>query len=157
MIRFEISPKKYSRNQKIWRRIRLMCGIALLALYIFFFFRNEIKALGNIVLAGYLILTYWPISSKKQLRFVEINDTRITWNNNEEYNIPEELNWLEITRIKRLRHNELMFFLENSFYRRIWLNDYTPNEQQVILDTIKAYAERLSLTWVEEQPAAAVA
>ena len=134
-----------------------MCGIALLALYIFFFFRNEIKALGNIVLAGYLILTYWPISSKKQLRFVEINDTRITWNNNEEYNIPEELNWLEITRIKRLRHNELMFFLENSFYHRIWLNDYTPNEQQVILDTIKAYAERLSLTWVEEQPAAAVA
>lgn len=157
MIRFEISPKKYSRNQKIWRRIRFMCGIALLALSIFFFFRNEIKALGNIVLAGYLILTYWPISSKKQLRFVEINDTRITWNNNEEYNIPEELNWLEITRIKRLRHNELMFFLENSFYRRIWLNDYTPNEQQVILDTIKAYAERLSLTWVEEQPAAAVA
>ena len=149
MIRFEIPPKVYSRNQKIWRRILFICGIALLALSIFFFFRNEIKALGNIVLAGYLILTYWPINSKKQLRFVEINDTRLRWNNDEEYNSLEELNWLEITRIKKLRHNELMFFVENSFYRRIWLNDYTPNEQQVILDTIKAYAERLSLTWVE--------
>ncbi|NDA62682.1 MAG: hypothetical protein EBX50_11655 [Chitinophagia bacterium] len=157
MIRFEIPPKVYSRNQKIWRRIRFICGIALLALSIFFFLRNEIKALGNIVLAGYLILTYWPINSKKQLRFVEINDTRLRWNNDEEYNSLEELNWLEITRIKKLRHNELMFFVENSFYRRIWLNDYTPNEQQVILDTIKAYAERLSLTWVEEGPVAAVA
>ncbi|MEI8110260.1 MAG: hypothetical protein WCH59_04645 [Chitinophagia bacterium] len=157
MIRFEIPPKVYSRNQKIWRRILFICGIALLALSIFFFFRNEIKALGNIVLAGYLILTYWPINSKKQLRFVEINDTRLRWNNDEEYNSLEELNWLEITRIKKLRHNELMFFVENSFYRRIWLNDYTPNEQQVILDTIKAYAERLSLTWVEEGPVAAVA
>ena len=55
------------------------------------------------------------------------------------------------------RSNELMIFVENSFYRRIWLKDYTPNEQQVILDTIKAYAELFSLPWVEERTVAAVA
>jgi TRAP-type C4-dicarboxylate transport system substrate-binding protein len=64
---------------------------------------------------------------------------------------------LEITRIKKIQHNELMIFVENSFYRRIWLNDYTPDQQQIIIDTIKAYGERFSLRWVEEQKEAAVA
>jgi|688.fasta_scaffold01398_11 hypothetical protein len=104
-----------------------------------------------------------PHSTKKKLRFIEINDKKIKWNNTEEYNNkllsdgPEELDWLEITRIKRIQHNELMIFVENSFYRRIWLNDYTPDEQQIIIDTIKAYAERFSLRLVEEQKEAAIA
>jgi hypothetical protein len=104
-----------------------------------------------------------PHSTKKKLRFIEINDKKIKWNNTEEYNNkllsdgPEELDWLEITRIKRIQHNELMIFVENSFYRRIWLNDYTPDEQQIIIDTIKAYGERFSLRWVEEQKEAAIA
>ena len=97
------------------------------------------------------------------LRFIEISDKKIKWNNTEEYNNkllsngPEELDWLEITRIKKIQHNELMIFVENSFYRRIWLNDYAPDQQQIIIDTIKANAERFSLRWLAEQKEAAVA
>ena len=50
-----------------------------------------------------------------------------------------------------------MFFVENSFYRRLWLNHYPADQQQIIIDTIKVYGERFSLRWVEEQKEAAVA
>ena len=92
--------------------------------------------------------------------FVEIDDQQIRWNNCEEFRggcDPDVLSWSEINRVKRLANNELMFFVENSFYRRLWLNHYPEDQQQVIIDTVKAYAERFSLRWVEEQKEAAIA
>lgn len=92
--------------------------------------------------------------------FVEIVDQQIRWNNCEEFRggrDPDVLSWSEINRVKRLANNELMFFVENSFYRRLWLNHYPEDQQQVIIDTVKAYAERFSLRWVEEQKEAAIA
>jgi|GEM_PF-848630 len=163
MIRFEIPPKTYSRNIRNLRWLGFVCGILIIVSTIFLSANNRTFLIPLILIGVNLILGCSPFQPKKLVRFVEINDKQIKWNNTEEYNNkllsdgPEKLDWLEITRIKKLRHNELMFFVENSFYRRLWLNDYTPNEQQVILDTIKAYAERLSLIWVEEGPVAAVA
>ena len=163
MIRFEIPPKTYSRNIKIWRLVGLVCGILIVVCTIFLSANNRNFLIPLIVTGVNLILICSPIQPKKLLRFIEINEKKIKWNNTEEYNNkslsngPEELDWLEITRIKRIQHNELMIFLENSFYRRIWLNDYTPDQQQIIIDTIKVYAERFSLRWVEEQKEAAVA
>ena len=163
MIRFEIPPKIYSQRQKIWRWVGFCSGTAFLVLAFFFISGNKFRQFSYFILGANLILFYSPITPKKQIRFVELDDTQIKWNNNEEYNNklltngPEVLSWQEITRIKRLQNNELMFFVENSFYRRLPLNNYAPEEQTIILDTIKAYAERLSLTWVEEQPVAAVA
>ena len=93
--------------------------------------------------------------------FLEIDDQQIRWNNNEgfrwEIGDPDVLSWSEINRVKRLANNELMFFVENSFYRRLWLNHYPADQQQIIIDTIKAYGERFSLRWVEEQKEAAIA
>jgi hypothetical protein len=163
MIRFEIPPKTYSRNIKIWRWVGLVCGILIVVCTIFLSTNNRSFLIPLLLIGVNLILTCSPIQPKKKLRFIEINDKKIKWNNTEEYNNkllsdgPEELDWLEITRIKRIQHNELMIFVENSFYRRIWLNDYTPDEQQIIIDTIKAYAERFSLRLVEEQKEAAIA
>lgn len=163
MIRFSIPPKAYSGNKKIWRWVRFILGVALVLISFFWYSGNQLRQFFYFIFGVNIALSNAPIMPKKQLRFIEINDTQIKWNNYEEYNNklltngPEELNWLEITRIKRLMQNELMLFEENSFYRRIWLNEYTVHEQQIIIDTIKAYAERFSLPWVEEQSARAVA
>lgn len=163
MIRFSIPPKAYSRNKKIWRWVSFIVGLALVLMSFFWYSGNQLRQFFYFIFGINVALSNSPILPKKQLRFIEINDTQIKWNNYEEYNNklltngPEELNWLEITRIKKLKQNELMLFVENSFYRRIWLNEYTPNEQQIIIDTIKAYAEGLSLPWVEEQSVKEVA
>jgi hypothetical protein len=163
MIRFEIPPKTYSRNIKIWRWVGFISGIALLTLAFFLYAWSNVRRYISILYGVDLVLTFSPIQPKKMLRFIEISDKKIKWNNTEEYNNkllsngPEELDWLEITRIKKIQHNELMIFVENSFYRRIWLNDYTPDQQQKIIDTIKVYGERFSLHWVEEQKEAAIA
>lgn len=163
MIRFSIPPKAYSRNKKIWCWVSFIVGVALVLISFFWYSGNQLRQFFYFIFGVNIALSNAPIRPKKQLRFIEINNTQIKWNNYEEYNNklltngPEELKWSGITRIKKLQQNAFMFFEENSFYRQLSLSDYTPNEQQVIVDTIKAYAERFSLPWVEEQTARAVA
>jgi hypothetical protein len=160
MIRFELTPVELSKKKKRWRLLYFLFGIGLLILTIFFSSREFPWNFTSIILSSYFISTYFPFQPPKIMPFVEVDDQQIRWNNNEEYRggpDPDVLSWSEINRVKRLANNELMFFVENSFYRRLWLNHYPADEQQIIIDTIKAYAERFSLHWVEEQKEAAVA
>jgi hypothetical protein len=160
MIRFERPTVELSKKKKRWRLLLFLFGIGLLIGTIFFSSRGLPRSLNTIIFSIYLISTYFPFQPKKQMPFVEIDDQQIRWNNNEEYRggpDPDVLSWSEINRVKRLANNELMFFVENSFYRRLWLNHYPADQQQIIIDTIKAYGERFSLRWVEEQKEAAVA
>ena len=160
MIRFELPSVELSKKKKRWRLLLLLFGISLLIYAIFFTSRGFPRNFHFIILGGYLISTYFPFQPPKIMPFVEIDDQQIRWNNNEEYRggpDPDVLSWSEINRVKRLANNELMFFVENSFYRRLWLNHYPADQQQIIIDTIKVYAERFSLRWVEEQKEAAIA
>ena len=160
MIRFELSPVELSKKKKLWRLLVFLFGICLLICTIFFSSRGLPRSFTSIILSIYFISTYFPFQPPKIMPFVEIDDQQIRWNNNEEYRggpDPDVLSWSEINRVKRLANNELMFFVENSFYRRFWLNHYPADQQQIIIDTIKANAERFSLRWVEEQKEAAIA
>jgi hypothetical protein len=160
MIRFELPSVELSKKKKRWRLLLFMFGISLLIYAIFFTSRGFPWNFHFIILSGYFISTYFPFQPPKIMPFVEIDDQQIRWNNNEEYRggpDPDVLSWSEINRVKRLANNELMFFVENSFYRRFWLNHYSADQQQIIIDTVKAYGERFSLRWVEEQKEAAVA
>ena len=160
MIRFQLTPVELSKKKKRWRLFVFLFGIGLLIGTIFFSSRGLPRSFNTIIFSIYLISTYFPFQPKKQMPFVEIDDQQIRWNNNEEYRggpDPDVLSWSEINRVKRLANNELMFFVENSFYRRLWLNHYPADQQQIIIDTIKAYGERFSLRWVEEQKEAAIA
>jgi hypothetical protein len=160
MIRFERPPVELSKKKKRWRLLLLLFGISLLIYAIFFTSRGFPWNFHFIIFSGYLISTYFPFQPPKIMPFVEIDDQQIRWNNNEEYRggpDPDVLSWSEINRVKRLANNELMFFVENSFYRRLWLNNYPADQQQTIIDTIKVYGERFSLRWVEEQKEAVIA
>lgn len=161
MIRFERPPVELSKKKKIWNVLRLVFGIILLGFTIFFDSHNKLRRLGYAVFGVNLILTSLTFRRWKLMPFLEIDDQQIRWNNNEgfrwEIGEPDVLSWLEINRVKRLANNELMFFVENSFYRRLWLNHYPADQQQKIIDTIKVYGERFSLHWVEEQKEAAIA
>jgi hypothetical protein len=161
MIRFERHPVELSKKKKIWNVLRLVVGIMFLASTIFFYSDNKLRRLGHAVLGVNLILTSLTFRRWKLMPFLEIDDQQIRWNNNEgfrwEIGDPDVLSWSEINRVKRLANNELMFFVENSFYRRLWLNHYPVDQQQIIIDTIKVYGERFSLHWVEEQKESAVA
>ena len=160
MIRFERPTVELSKKKKRWRLLLFLFGIGLLIGTIFFSSRGLPRSFNTIIFSIYLISTYFPFQPKKLMPFVEIDDQQIRWNNNEEYRggpDPDVLSWSEINRVKRLANNELMFFVENSFYRRLWLNHYPADQQQIIIDTIKAYGERFSLRWVEEQKEAAIA
>ncbi len=160
MIRIELSPVELSKKKKRWRLLFFLYGIGLLICTIFFSSRGFPRNFTSIILSIYFISTYFPFQPPKIMPFVEIDDQQIRWNNNEEYRggpDPDVLSWSEINRVKRLANNELMFFVENSFYRRLWLNNYPADQQQIIIDTIKAYGERFSLRWVEEQKVAAIA
>ncbi|MBU3744527.1 MAG: hypothetical protein FGM61_08255, partial [Sediminibacterium sp.] len=86
MIRFEIPPKAYSRNQKIWRWVGFFSGIALLTLAFYLYSGSDIRRFMSILFGVNLALTYLPIQPKKLVRFIEINDKQIKWNNSEEYN-----------------------------------------------------------------------
>ena len=160
MIRFERPPVELSKKKKRWRLLLFLFGICLLICTIFLSSRGLPRSFTSIILSIYFISTYFPFQPPKIMPFVEIDDQQIRWNNNEEYRggpDPDVLSWSEINRVKRLANNELMFFVENSFYRRLWLNNYPADQQQTIIDTIKVYGERFSLRWVEEQKEAAVA
>lgn len=160
MIRFERPPVELSKKKKRRRLLLFLFGICLLILVVFFGSRGFFRDLNLILFSCYFISTYFPFQPPKIMPFVEIDDQEIRWNNNEEYRggpDPDVLSWSEINRVKRLANNELMFFVENSFYRRLWLNHYPADQQQIIIDTIKAYGERFSLRWVEEQKEAAIA
>jgi hypothetical protein len=160
MIRFERPTVELSKKKKRWRLLLFLFGIGLLIGTIFFSSRGLPRSFTSIILSIYFISTYFPFQPPKIMPFVEIDDQQIKWNNNEEYRggpDPDVLSWSEINRVKRLANNELMFFVENSFYRRLWLNHYPADQQQIIIDTIKAYGERFSLRWVEEQKEAAIA
>ena len=160
MIRFERPTVELSKKKKRWRLLLFLFGIGLLIGTIFFSSRGLPRSFNTIIFSIYFISTYFPFQPKKQMPFVEIDDQQIRWNNNEEYRggpDPDVLSWSEINRVKRLANNELMFFVENSFYRRLWLNHYPADQQQIIIDTIKAYGERFSLRWVVEQKEAAIA
>jgi hypothetical protein len=149
-----------SKKKKLWRLLVFLFGICLLICTIFFSSRGLPRSFTSIILSIYFISTYFPFQPPKIMPFVEIDDQQIRWNNNEEYRggpDPDVLSWSEINRVKRLANNELMFFVENSFYRRFWLNHYPADQQQIIIDTIKANAERFSLRWVAEQKEAAIA
>ena len=159
MIRFERPTVELSKKKKRWRLLLFLFGIGLLIGTIFFSSRGLPRSFNTIIFSIYLISTYFPFQPKKQMPFVEIDDQQIRWNNNEEYRggpDPDVLSWSEINRVKRLANNELMFFVENSFYRRLWLNHYSADQQQIIINNIKAYGERFSLRWVEEQKEAAI-
>ena len=161
MIKFQLTPVELSKKKKLWRLLVFLFGICLLIFVIFFGFRGFFRDFYLILLSGYYISTYFPFPPPKIMPFVEIDDQQIRWNNNEgfrwEIGDPDVLSWSEINRVKRIANNELMFFVENSFYRRLWLNHYSANQQQIIIDTIKAYGERFSLRWLEEQKVAAIA
>jgi hypothetical protein len=160
MIRFERPPVELSKKKKLWKMLRLVVGIMFLASTILFDSDNKLKRFFHLAFGVNLILSSLTIRRWKLEPFVEIDDQQIRWNNNEEYRggpDPDVLSWSEINRVKRLANNELMFFVENSFYRRLWLNHYPADQQQIIIDTIKAYGERFSLRWVEEQKEAAIA
>ena len=160
MIRFERPPVELSKKKKRWRLLLFLFGICLLIFTIFFSSREFPWKFSSIISSIYFISTYFPFQPPKIMPFVEIDDQQIRWNNNEEYRggpDPDVLSWSEINRVKRLANNELMFFVENSFYRRLWLNHYPADQQQKIIDTIKVYGERFSLHWVEEQKEAAIA
>jgi hypothetical protein len=141
--------------------LRLVVGIMFLASTILFDSDNKLKRFFHLVFGVNLILSSLTIRRWKLMPFLEIDDQQIRWNNNEgfrwEIGEPDVLSWSEINRVKRLANNELMFFVENSFYRRLWLNHYPADQQQKIIDTIKVYGERFSLHWVEEQKEAAIA
>ena len=161
MIRFERPTVELSKKKKRWRLLLFLFGIGLLIGTIFFSSRGLPRSFNTIIFSIFLISTNFPFQPKKQMPFVEIDDQQIRWNNNEgfrwEIGEPDVLSWSEINRVKRLANNELMFFVENSFYRRLWLNHYPADQQQIIIDTIKAYGERFSLPWVEEQKEAVIA
>ena len=166
MIRFQLTPVELSKKKKRWRLLLFLFGIGLLIYAIFFSPREFLRGNFTYIFWGAYfvmnyVLGYLPVKLKKQMPFVEIDDQQIRWNNNEgfrwEIGDPDVLSWSEINRVKRLANNELMFFVENSFYRRLWLNHYPADQQQIIIDTIKAYGERFSLRWVEEQKEAAIA
>ena len=161
MIRFERPPVELSKKKKLWKMLRLVVGIMFLASTILFDSDNKLKRFFHLVFGVNLILSSLTIRRWKLEPFLEIDDQQIRWNNNEgfrwEIGDPDVLSWSEINRVKRIANNELMFFVENSFYRRLWLNHYSANQQQIIIDTIKAYGERFSLRWLEEQKVAAIA
>ena len=161
MIKFQLTPVELSKKKKLWRLLVFLYGLSLLIYGIFFSSRGFPWDFFSLILSGYFISTYFPFPPPKIMPFVEIDDQQIRWNNNEgfrwEIGDPDVLSWSEINRVKRLANNELMFFVENSFYRRLWLNHYPADQQQIIIDTIKANGERFSLRWLEEQKVAAIA
>jgi len=93
MIRFEIPPKTYSRNIKIWRWVGFISGIALLTLAFFLYAWSNVRRYISILYGVNLVLTFSPIQPKKMLRFIEISDKKIKWNNTEEYNNKLLLKW----------------------------------------------------------------
>lgn len=163
MIRFERTPVELSKKKKLWRLFVFLYGICLLIFVIFFSSRGFLRDFFSIILSGYFISTYFPFPPKKIMPFVEIDDQQIRWNNYEAENnkdissTPVVLNWSAIKWIKLLHNNKLVFFEASSFDSQLWLHHYPADQQQKIIDTVKAYAERFSLRWVEEQKEAAVA
>ena len=163
MIRFERPTVELSKKKKRWRLLLLLFGISLLIYAIFFTSRGFPWNFHFIIFSGYLISTYFPFQPPKIMPFVEIDDQQIKWNNYEAENnkdissTPVILNWSAIKWIKLLHNNKLVFFEVSSFDSQLWLHDYPADQQQKIIDTIKVYAERFSLRWVEEQKESAIA
>ena len=159
MIRFELPLVELSKKRKFW----LVAGIILLATAMLFNSENKMQLYFNGIIGVILILNFLPIKRGKQLRFVEIDDQQIRWNNYEvDFNEnvsrpPVVLNWSEIKWIKLLQNDKLVFFGASSFDSQLWLHHYSADQQQKIIDTVKVYVERFSLRWVEEQKEAVIA
>jgi len=167
MIRFERPPVELSKKKKRLRLLPFLFGISLLVYSIFFSSRGFLREnFTFIFFGGYFVINYvlgyLPLKYKKQMPFVEIDDQQIRWNNYEAENnkdissTPVVLNWSAIKWIKLLHNNKLVFFEASSFDSQLWLHHYPADQQQIIIDTIKVYAERFSLRWVEEQKESAI-
>ncbi len=168
MIRFELPAFELSKKKKRLRLLLFLFGICLLICTIFFSSRGFLREnFTFIFFGGYFVINYLlgylQLKHKKQMPFVEIDDQQIRWNNYEAENnkdissTPVILNWSAIKWVKLLHNNKLVFFEASSFDSQLWLHHYPAEEQQIIIDTVKAYAERFSLRWVEEQKEAAIA
>ena len=163
MIRFEIPAAKLSPLKAFLQMFALVAGIFLLAFALLFDSENKALRFSNGAIGLSIVLKYLPIKRGKQLRFVEIDDQQIKWNNYEAENnkdissTPVILNWSAIKWIKLLHNNKLVFFEASSFDSQLWLHHYPADQQQIIIDTVKAYGERFSLRWVAEQKEAAIA
>jgi hypothetical protein len=101
----------------------------------------------------FFIVTFYPPNRKDASVFVEISNEQVQWNTFKgfEKDAPpaELLQWKEITMIKLLKENELMFFVENDFYHRLHTRLFTADQQKEIINSIRDCAERFSIRWVD--------
>ncbi len=159
MLKFQQLPKPIDK-WKVWFR----WAFFLLALFylwtvLFWEYQNKLKQVMDSFMGIFFIVTLYPPNRKDASIFVEISDDQVQWNtfNGLEKDAPpaEFLQWKEITMIKQLKDNELMFFEENDFYHRLYPQHFSVDQQKEIINSIRDCAERFSIRWVDNTAKAA--
>lgn len=159
MQKFQQLPRPIDK-WKVWVR----WAFFLLALFyfwtvLFWEYQNKLKQVMDSFLGIYFIVTLYPPNRKDASIFVEISDDQVHWNTFKglEKDAPQSvvLQWKEITMIKQLKDNELMFFEENDFYHRLYPQHFSVDQQKEIINSIRDCAERFSIRWVDNTAKAA--
>lgn len=159
MLKFQQLAKPIDK-WKVWFR----WAFFLLALFyfwtvLFWEYQSKLKHIMDAFMSVFFIVTFYPPNRKDASIFVEISDDKVQWNtfNGLEKDAPpsELLQWKEITMIKLLKDNELMFFEENDFYHRLHTRRFTADQQKEIINAIRDCAERFSIRWVDNTAKAA--
>jgi hypothetical protein len=159
MIRFERAAELSDTWKNINRWVGFLFAVTLLILTLFFPSERKMKNLGHLILSLFFIFHFFPPYQKRTSPFVELTDEQIRWNTYHgfEKDAPpaELLQWKEITIIKLLKENELMFFVENDFYHRLHTRLFTADQQKEIINSIRDCAERFSIRWIDNTAKAA--
>ena len=159
MIRFERAAELSDKWKNIKRWVGFLFALTLLILTLFFPSESKMKNLGHLILSLFFFFHYFPPFQKLISLFVELTDEQIRWNTYHgfEKDAPpaELLQWKEITKIKLLKDNELMFFVENDFYHRLNPQHFSVDQQKEIINAIRDCAERFSIRWIDETAKAA--
>ena len=159
MQRFEQIPKKLDKWKDWYRWAFFLLALFYFVIVFFWGYQSKLRHVMDAFMCVSFIVTFYPPNRKDASIFVEISDDHVHWYTFKglEKDVPsaELLQWKEITMIKHLKDNELMFFEENDFYHRLHPQHFSVDQQKEIINAIRDCAERFSIRWIDKTAKAA--
>ncbi|MFY7995897.1 MAG: hypothetical protein ACOVNX_06295 [Sediminibacterium sp.] len=153
MQRFEQLPQPLDKWKVWFRWIFFLVFVVYFLTVLFWDYQNKLKQVMDSFMCVFFIVTFYPPNRKEASVFVEISNEQVHWNafSGLAKDAPpsELLQWKEITMIKLLKENELMFFVENDFYHRLPTKKFTHEQQKEMIGLIRDYAAGFSIRWVD--------